>query len=61
MKLDYTPQQLAWADTIEPKQTVMWTGGRPVQELAGVGISVSGEDANGNQATFYGYVEFQGE
>lgn len=58
---EYTPQQLAWADTIEPKQTVMWTGGRPVQELAGVGISVSGEDANGNQATFYGYVEFQGK
>ncbi len=38
-----------------------WMGGLPVQSLLGIGITVSGVDANGNRQAFYGYVEFSNE
>ena len=61
-RFDYTPERLDWpTDTIAAYKNASWTCGLPVQTMEGVGVSVSGKDANGNSMTFYGYVLFSEE
>lgn len=40
---------------------VEWGGGFPLQNISGVGLAVTGVDANGNELTFRGYVELSPE
>lgn len=61
-RFDYTPERLGWStDTIAAYKNASWTSGLPVQTMEGLGVSVSGKDANGNSMTFYGYVLFSEE
>ena len=59
---EYTAADLNWGDgVIGANAYKEWMGGLPVQSLVGIGITVSGVDANGNRQAFYGYVEFSNE
>ena len=59
---EYTAADLNWGDgVIGANAYKEWMGGLPVQSLMGIGITVSGVDANGNRQAFYGYVEFSNE
>lgn len=59
---EYTAADLNWGDGVIGANAYReWMGGLPVQSLVGIGITVSGVDANGNRQAFYGYVEFSNE
>ncbi len=61
-RMEYTAADLNWGDGVIGANAYReWMGGLPVQSLLGIGITVSGVDANGNRQAFYGYVEFSNE
>ena len=61
-RMEYTAADLNWGDGVIGANAYReWMGGLPVQSLVGIGITVSGVDANGNRQAFYGYVEFSNE
>jgi len=47
--------------TLQPGSVCFWGTGMPVQSMKGVGITITGVDANGNELTFRGYVELSRE
>lgn len=60
----YTGQQCAefWGnDTLSQGIEQSWTGGFPLQDLRGIRLTLSGEDANGNVLTFEGSLELSKE
>ena len=42
---------------IDNGQELSWSGGFPIQNIAGMALLISGTDAKGNQLEFHGYVE----
>lgn len=43
--------------TVEPDYVGYWGGGFPEQNVSGVGFTLNGRDANGNELSFHGYLE----
>lgn len=59
---DYALDGMGWGDARIPANGCLdYWGGFPVQPFDGIGVEVTGTDANGNHQTFYGTVSFSAE